>query len=77
MSSRGRGKNLDSWQMIELSGGEEQPKMHRYGELLRSLLADQLKWLADRSHARRLTEANGRASLAMAVHAAELAAMRE
>ncbi len=60
--------------MIELSGGWQQPKMHRYGELLRALLADQLTWIGNRSHHRRVTEQNGRNSLAMAVWATVMAA---
>lgn len=70
---RGRHKEIDAWQMIELSGGYELPKMHRYGELLRRMLTDQLAWLRDPSHARRVTEENGRDSLAMAVTATEQA----
>jgi predicted dehydrogenase len=70
---RGRGRDYDVYQMIELTGGFERPKMHRYGDLLRALLADQIAWLRDRSHPRRITEENGRASLAMAVQAASLA----
>jgi hypothetical protein len=46
--------------------------MHRYGELLRAMLADQLSWIRDRSHPRRITEQNGRDSLAMALAAASL-----
>jgi predicted dehydrogenase len=69
----GRHKPLDVYQMIELSLGEADLKMHRYGELLRAMLADQLAWIADRRHARRVTEQNGRDSLAMAVAADRLA----
>ena len=47
--------------------------MHRYGELLRSVLRDQVRWIYDRSHERKLTEQNGRNSLALAVRATELA----
>lgn len=63
----GRDKPIDAYQMIELIGDKGQPKQHRYGELLRLLLADQLAWFRDRSHTRRLTEQNGRDSLALAV----------
>jgi predicted dehydrogenase len=73
-AARGRGRELDAWQTIELSGGWERPKMHRYGDLLRGLLADQLAWIADRDHQRKLTEVNGRSSLAMALAARSLAA---
>jgi predicted dehydrogenase len=70
---QGRNKALDVYQMIEMTVGEGQPKMHVYGRLLRSLLADQLKWLLDRGHRRRVTEENGRNSLADACAADRLA----
>jgi len=70
---RGRHKELDIYQMIELSAGHDTPKMHRYGELLRAVLADQVAWIRDRSHARRLSERNSRDSLAMALAADQLA----
>ena len=70
---RGRHKDLDIYQMVELTGGYSTPKMHRYGELLRAMLADQVAWIRDRNHARRLTERNGRDSLAMAIAADQLA----
>ena len=54
------------YQKFELHGGASTPKMHRYGQLLRDMLADQKAWIADRSHERRVTEANGRDSVAMA-----------
>ena len=34
--------------------------------MLRALFADQLAWLRDRRHVRKITEQNGRDSLAMA-----------
>ena len=70
---RGRHKPLDVYQMLDLTFGEGNRKMHRYGELLRSMLADQIKWIQDPNHVRRITEENGRASLAMAVEADRLA----
>lgn len=66
---RGRHKEIDAWQMIDLVGGHDRPKMPRYGDLLRALLADQIAWIADRSHPRRITDQNGRDSLAMAMAA--------
>jgi predicted dehydrogenase len=69
----GRHKPLDVYQMLELSWGEGTQKSHRYGELLRAMLADQLAWIADRSHERTITEANGRDSLAIACQADQLA----
>ena len=47
--------------------------MHRYGELVRCLLADQLAWIKDRRHVRKVTEQNGRDALAIAVAADRLA----
>jgi hypothetical protein len=47
--------------------------MRRYCELLRALFADQIAWIADRSHQRVIAEANGRNSLAMACAATQLA----
>ena len=41
---RGRQHDYDVYQMLELTGGHE-PKMHRYGDLLRAMLADQIAWI--------------------------------
>jgi len=70
---RGRHKQLDAYQMLELHYGDGHQKMHRYSELLRAFLADQLAWIFDRSHARRITEENGRQSLCTAEEATRLA----
>jgi predicted dehydrogenase len=69
----GRHKTIDAYQMIELSWGDGVNKSHRYGELLRGIMADQLAWVRDRSHRRKIAEANGRDSLALAVEADQLA----
>jgi predicted dehydrogenase len=69
---QGRHKTLDVYQLIELSWGDGTNKSHRYGELLRALMADQLGWIRDHSHPRKITEDNGRDSLAMAVAADRL-----
>jgi predicted dehydrogenase len=68
-----RHKALDVYQMVELSWGEGIQKSHRYGELLRAVLADQLAWVRDHSHQRKITERNGRDSLAVACEADRLA----
>jgi predicted dehydrogenase len=65
-AARGRHKDLDIAQQIELHHGLGDDKMRRYSELLRSFFADQLAWLHDRAHVRQITEQNGRDSLAMA-----------
>ena len=72
-SCRGRHKTLDVYQMFELTYGEGRLKTHVYGDLLRALLADQLAWLRDPTHQRRVTEENGRDSLAVAREADRLA----
>jgi predicted dehydrogenase len=72
----GRHKVLDVYQMVELKYGLGDLKPHRYGELLRALLADQLAWDADRRHARKVTEQNGRDALAVAQEADRLAHAR-
>ena len=69
----GRHKVLDVYQMVEMRYGQGDAKMHRYGELVRYLLADQLAWIADRGHVRRVTEQNGRDALAVAVEADTMA----
>jgi predicted dehydrogenase len=72
-SCRGRGKELDVSQVIEISFGEGQAKSPLYGQLLRSLMEDQVAWIRDRDHRRLVTEQNGRDSLAMAREADALA----
>ena len=70
---RGRGKAIDAYQVIDLSFGDGQAKSPLYGQLLRSMMADQVAWIRDRNHRRVVTEANGRDSLAMACEADALA----
>lgn len=69
----GRHKKLDLSQRIELRWGPGQEKMRCYGELLRALLLDQIRWIRDPSHARKITEENGWQSVAMAEAATRLA----
>ncbi|CAN5402431.1 hypothetical protein BH10PLA2_BH10PLA2_20140 [soil metagenome] len=70
---RGRGKDIDAYQVIELSFGDGQAKAPLYGQLLRSMMEDQVTWIRDHKHQRVVTEANGRDSLAMACEADALA----
>jgi predicted dehydrogenase len=70
---RGRGKNIDAYQVIDLSFGDGVAKSPLYGRLLRTMMEDQVAWLRDRSHQRVVTEANGRDSLATACAADALA----
>jgi predicted dehydrogenase len=72
-AARGRHKPLDIYQLIEITYGRGDQKMHRYGELLREMLRDQIRWIYDREHVRKLTDENGRESLATAVEATRLA----
>ncbi len=72
-AARGRFKDLDLSQQIELHHALGDDKMRRYCELLRALFDDQLAWLRDRTHVRKVTERNGRDSLAMAAAATRLA----
>jgi predicted dehydrogenase len=72
-AGEGRHKQLDIYQMIELSSGDGTNKSHRYGELLRAIMADQVAWIRDGAHARKITGENGRDSLAVAAAADLLA----
>ena len=72
--ARGRHQDLEISQQIELHHGLGDDKMRRYSELLRDVFADQVAWLRDRTHVRKITEQNGRDSVAMAVAATALAA---
>jgi predicted dehydrogenase len=73
--ARGRFKPLDLSQQIELHHDPGGEKMRRYCELLRSLFTDQLAWLRDPAHVRKITEQNGRDSLG-AAEAATIMAQR-
>ena len=70
-AASGRHKALDIYQKIDLVYNPSVEKMHCYGELLRSMLRDQITWIHDREHARKITHENGRDSLALAVAATE------
>jgi predicted dehydrogenase len=70
---RGRGKEIDAYQIIDLSFGDGVAKSPLYGRLLRSMMADQVAWIRDRNHRRVVTQANGRDSLATACAADALA----
>ena len=73
----GHGKQLDIYQMIEIHAGETKKKMHVYGDLLRGMIDDQVRWIRDRSRQRRITDENSRISLAMACAADDLARQAE
>ena len=69
----GRHKKFQVRQRITLEHGLNVDKQERYGAIVRDMLEDQLAWMRDPGHVRRLTEQNGRDSLAMAVEANRLA----
>jgi hypothetical protein len=70
---RGHGHEHEVYQQFELHWGEGRQKMRVYSELLRAFMADQAAWIRDRNHARKITEQNGRDSVAMACAATRLA----
>jgi predicted dehydrogenase len=67
------GRNHDVYQQFELHWGEGRQKMPVYCELLRRMMADQMTWIRDHGHSRKITEQNGRDSVAMACAADRLA----
>ena len=70
---KGRHKSLDVYQLVEVSHSHDQLKTHVYCDLLKDFFTDQLMWINDRSHQRKITEENGYASLKTAVQANEIA----
>jgi predicted dehydrogenase len=71
-SCRARGKLLSVTRAIKLRyTAEPVGKQTQYLWAATDLMADQLQYIADRSHQRRVVEENGRASLALAVEAAK------
>ena len=72
-SCRVRGKDLTVTQKIKLRyTTDPHEKQAQYLGATNDLIIDQLKYIADRSHQRRVAENNGHASLTFAVEAAEL-----
>jgi predicted dehydrogenase len=69
---RARHKTYEAYQRITLTSAPAM-KMTVYGDLLRAMLSDQLAYIAEPSHARVITEDNGRESLRMSVQATQLA----
>jgi predicted dehydrogenase len=72
-AARGRHKELDISQQIDLQHGLDADKMRTYCICLRALMEDQFAWVRDRTHLRKITGRNGRDSLAMAAAATRLA----
>jgi predicted dehydrogenase len=70
---RGHGRPYDVYQQFMLHWGEQRQKLPLYCDLLRHMITDQTAWIRDRSHRRKITEQNGRDSVAMACAADRLA----
>ncbi len=71
-TSRHAAREVDCRVVMQADAGQE--KMDLYGTMVRALLADQAAAIADRSHARLVTERNGVESLRYAEIAQRLAA---
>ncbi|HEY4000314.1 MAG TPA: Gfo/Idh/MocA family oxidoreductase [Candidatus Xenobia bacterium] len=70
---QGRHHHFQATRRIHLTWGAGTEKMARYGECIEGLMAEQLRWLADATQPRRVTEDNGLDSLRMATVARRLA----
>lgn len=70
---RGRFKPIEFELKMRLDTGVIQPKLAVYEGLLRAMFEDQLHWLADRSHKRKVDAGNATQSLAVAVDADRMA----
>jgi len=76
-TTSGRGRERRVTQRIGLTHTPQPDKQTLYADSVTSLLADQVAFIADPSHERRITEANGLAAVALAEHAASLAARED
>ncbi len=72
---RGRHKEFNAYQQIEIRFGFEQEKQHLYSELLRLMFNDQLRAIKYPGTSRIITEENGLQSLETAAQADRLARM--
>ena len=71
--TRGRGKERLVTKRIHLEYAPRLDKRAVYAGDIRALLADQIAYIRDRTHCRRVTEADGRQAVAMAEAATRLA----
>jgi predicted dehydrogenase len=71
------GREHEAYQHFDLHWGEGRQKMVLYCELLRNMFADQRAWIRDRNHQRKITDQNGRDSVAMACAADALAQIKQ
>ena len=70
---RGRFRPFDASGLSEISFTVGRDKLGIYGDVVRDLAADQIAWIRDPGHRRRLTEADGVAAVAMACDADRMA----
>jgi predicted dehydrogenase len=70
---RGRFHSFDVTGLAEMSFTVGKDKLAIYGDVVSDLAADQIAWIRDPAHRRRLTEAEGVASVAMACDADRMA----
>ncbi|MEE9396792.1 MAG: Gfo/Idh/MocA family oxidoreductase [Methylococcales bacterium] len=74
---RARGKQITATRIVKIRyTAEPVEKQAQYLWATSDLMTDQLHYIADHSHQRRVVEENGRTSLTLAVKAAELAAAK-
>ena len=69
----GGGKIRKVTRRINLSYCPDSDKQAVYAESIRALLADQIAFIRDNTHTRRVVESNGREALAVACAAREMA----
>jgi predicted dehydrogenase len=69
----GRHKDMTVDEEIRLMTPEGIDKEKRYGEMINAMVQDQVAWIRDRSHERKITAENGRESLRIALEADRMA----
>ena len=70
---RGRFRPFEAAALVEIRFGLGKDKLGIYGDVVHDLAADQVAWIRDRGHRRRLTEAEGVESVRLACAADRLA----
>lgn len=73
---RGRGNDYEAYQLFDLEWRNPREKQALYCDLLRRFAGDQIAWIRNRQHCRRVTEQNGRDSVAVGEIARRLATER-
>lgn len=71
--NRGRFKPFEATRLVEMTFTTGLDKLDLYGRVVRDLAADQIAWIRDPTHVRRLTEADSVAAVAMACAADQMA----